>query len=223
MAFMDRTKRIALAVATVGSLTLPAGDSIAQSTIKNPDPPQYKVEIEPKLNLAYLFFTRYGGDAWGPGVRVSIPLMSPGFVKTINDSVAIGFGLDMLHYQGYYYSYYGWYGPCRNDPRCAGFYNYDTSFWALQIPVVMQWNFWFTEHWSAFGEPGLTLRHAFYPDYPWCQPPAYDPRWGPCVPDSTNLYFTFYVGGRYNFNDRFALTMRLGHPVDFSIGLSIFL
>ena len=43
------------------------------------------------------------------------------------------------------------------------------------------------------------------------------------MPDRTNAYFTFYAGGRFNFNEKFALTMRLGHPIDFSIGVSIFL
>jgi hypothetical protein len=31
-----------------------------------------------------------------------------------------------------------------------------------------------------------------------------------------------FVGGRYNFTDRIALTMRVGYP-EFSVGLSIFL
>jgi hypothetical protein len=142
-------------------------------------------------------------------------------VKSINDSVAIGFGLDIMHYEGGYSGYYGWSGYCFNKPRdCPGYYaGYDTSFWAVQFPVVMQWNFWLTDKWSVFGEPGLTIRHAFYPDYPWCNS-AFP---GACTPNSNNVYFTFYAGGRYNFNDKFALTMRLGHPIDFSIGLSIFL
>ena len=214
-----RPKRLVLGVVTVCSLALSTSEASAASTIKTPDPPRYSVEIEPKLNLAYLFWKQYGGNAWGPGVRVSIPLMSPGFVKTINDSVAIGFGLDLLHYDGSYYGWYGWNGYCGKKGACAGWYpGYDTSFWAVEFPVVMQWNFWLTDKWSVFGEPGLTIRHDFFPDYPWCG--AYV---GSCTRDSTNFYFTFYAGGRYNFNDTFALTMRLGHPIDFSIGLSIFL
>ncbi len=213
--------RTAIGLTAALVTVLCAHEAGAASTIKIPDPPRYSVEIEPKLNLSYLFWNRYGGDAWGPGVRFTIPLMSPGFVKTINDSVGIGFGLDLMHYDGYN-GYYGWYGYCRGNPgRCPGYYvGYDTSFWAVQLPVVMQWNFWLTEKWSVFAEPGLTIRHAFYDDYAWCNPAYYG---GACSPDRTNLYFTFYAGGRFNFNDTFALTMRIGHPVDFSIGLSIFL
>jgi hypothetical protein len=219
----NRTSRVATRIVASAIATLVAGRAHAVSTIKTPDPPVYSVEIEPKLNLSYLFGTAYGGDALGPGVRFSIPLMSPGFVKTINDSVGIGFGLDILHYNGGYYG--GYYGYCNGNPKdCPGYsYGYDSSFWAVGVPVVMQWNFWLTDKWSVFGEPGLTLRHAFFPDYPWCQPPNYNPKFGPCVPDQNNLFFTFYAGGRYNFNDKFALTMRLGYPIDFSIGLSIFL
>ena len=199
---------------------LAGGDRASAATIiKDPNPPEYKVEIEPKLNIAYLFWQSYGGGAWGPGVHFSIPIMSPGFVKTINNSVAIGFGLDIMRFDGNYNGYY--YGYCQGNPKnCPGFYNgYYSGFWAIELPVVMQWNFFITEHWSVFGEPGLTLRHAFYPSCP----SYYDPRFGPCYPDRTTPYFTFYAGGRYHFSEKIALTMRLGHPIDFSIGVSFFL
>jgi hypothetical protein len=208
-----------LAVACVAT----AGAASAQSTIRDPNPPKYSVEIEPKLDLAYLLATGIGGNAFGPGVRFSIPLMSPGFVKTINDSIAIGFGLDILHYDGYVT--YGYYGYCNANPRnCPGFLygTYDTSFWAVHLPVVMQWNFWLSEKWSVFGEPGLTIRHAFFPNYAYCGA-YYDPRYGACTPDSTTFYPTFFAGGRFKFSDKLGLTMRLGYPIDFSIGLSIFL
>jgi hypothetical protein len=193
----------------------------ASADIRNLNPRHDRLEIEPKLNLAYLF-GGYGGNGWGPGVRVSIPVMSPGFVKTINDSVAISFGLDLLRYSG---NYGNWWYFCNRDPDdCRGWYSgYDAAFWTVQVPVTMQWNFWFNEHWSAFAEPGFTFRQAFYPDYPWCEGPNWDPRLGRCYADRTNLYFTFYVGGRYNFSDSVALTMRIGHPVDFSLGVSFFL
>jgi hypothetical protein len=80
-----------------------------------------------------------------------------------------------------------------------------------------------TDKWSVFAEPGLTVRHAFYPDHAWCEPPYYNPKWGPCYRDRTSLYFTFYAGARFHFSERLALTMRIGHPTAFSIGLSIFL
>jgi hypothetical protein len=216
-------KGLLFATAAFAAVALATSTASAELTIKNPDPPKYSVEIEPKLNLAYLFWTSYGGNAIGPGVRFSIPVMSPGFIKDINDSIAIGFGVDILHYDGGPYGYYNWYGYCNGNPKnCPGYYNgYDPSFWAVSFPVVMQWNFWLTDKWSVFGEPGLTIRHAFYPDYysQWCGPGFV----GTCGPKSTEPFFTFYAGGRYNFNEKFALTMRLGYPLDFSIGLSIFL
>lgn len=191
-------------------------DAHAASIIKDPNPPKYSVEIEPKLNLSYFGAWNYGGNAWGPGVRFTIPVMSPGFIKTINDSIGISFGLDALKYQGYNY-YYG----C--DPRrCPGFYYYDTSFWSIHIPIAMQWNFWLTDKWSVFGEVGGTLRKSFYHDDPYiasCDPRFYDCR----SRSSTDFYFTFFAGGRFHFSDSLALTVRIGHPIDFSVGLSIFL
>src|SRR6185295_980958 len=127
-------------LALVAVLLFVAHAVSAQITIRDPNPPRYSVEIEPKLNAAYLFSTGYGGNAWGPGVRFSIPVMSPGFVKTINDSIAISFGADLLHYNGR--AYY-----C-NGRGCPATY-YSDSFWALYVPVTMQWNFWLTDKWSV--------------------------------------------------------------------------
>jgi hypothetical protein len=220
-----RSIRSMVASAALVAATLAAQQHAqADTIIKDPNPPKYPVEIEPKLNVAALFYKSYGGEGFGPGVRFSIPLMSPGFIKTINNSVAIGFGLDLMRYNGGYYGYYGYYNYCNNNRnRCPGWTGaYDASFWAIHVPVVMQWNFWITDKWSVFGEPGLTIRHAFYPDVGYCGA-GYDPIYGSCYPDRTNIYFTFFAGGRYHFSERVALTMRLGHPIDFSIGLSIFL
>jgi hypothetical protein len=139
--------------------------------------------------------------------------MSPGFIKSINNSVAISFGVDFMRYEGY-----GYYRYCRGR-GCEVYYpaGYDDSFWSVHLPVTMQWNFWLTDKWSVFGEPGLTIRHSFFNDYAYCEPGF------PCNVDRTSLYFTFFAGGRFHFNDKLALTMRLGHPIDFSLGLSIFL
>jgi hypothetical protein len=73
----------------------------------------------------------------------------------------------------------------------------------LLLPVAMQWNFWLTTHWSVFGEPGIVLvpNHDVTRDF------AFPGIW---------------VGGRYHFNDKISLTMRIGYPA-FSIGASFFL
>jgi hypothetical protein len=178
----------------------------ADSIIRDPNPPRYSVEVEPKLNFAPNGIYAYGGTVFGPGVRFSIPIMSPGFLNTNNDSVAISFGLDLMHYSGY--RYYGNLGK--------NFAYYDAGdFWSVYLPVTLQWNFWLTERWSVFGEPGIALRHAFLSD-------AYcDTRFYACG-NRDDFYFAFYVGGRYMLTDHLGLTMRLGHPTLFSIGLSIF-
>ena len=75
----------------------------------------------------------------------------------------IGFGLDFGHYAARY-GFNGYRDQCLHfEPGPAGTavctdvtsnggtYNY------VFVPVVMQWNFWLTERFSAFGEPGLDL------------------------------------------------------------------
>ena len=183
----------------------------AKTIIKDPNPPKYGVEIEPKLNFSYFGLYAYGGNAWGPGVRFSIPVMSPGFVKKINDSVTITFGADFMRYEGYYYY---WCKP----KDCPRIYEpgYDASFWSVHLPVALQWNFFITDHFSVFGEPGLTIRHNFFRDSTYCGAYGYCGR-------TTEPYFTLFLGGRWHFSDNLALTFRIGHPIDSSIGLSIFL
>lgn len=213
------TERIVAVSLVCAAASMSAAPARAESTIRDPRPPVYAVELEPKLNLNYFLFERYGGQAVGPGIRASIPLMSPGFVRTINDNAAITFGLDLMHYDGT--GYYGWSGYCNGNPKnCPGWYvGYNTSFWAIQLPVALQWNFFVATRWSVFGEMGLTFRHAFLADTAWCSSPGYA---GPCSPNANDFFFTFYGGGRFHFSEKVALTMRIGHPTAFSIGASIF-
>lgn len=111
-------------------------------------------------------------DGVGMGLRATFNVADQGFIRRLNDSVGVGVGAD-LGLQG--------------DSR-------------LILPVVMQWNFWFTPQWSAFGEPGFALR--------------FERRTRPDV--------HLAVGGRLNFNDDLALTLRLGWPAS-SLGVSFFL
>ena len=125
--------RRAKQVALIAALLLVANVASAQSTIRDPHPPRYHLEIEPKLNIAYLFWNGYGGNAWGPGVRFSIPVMSPGFVRTINDSIAISFGLDAMHYAGY--TNYGYYAYCAGNPKnCPGSTRKSIASTAVKLP-----------------------------------------------------------------------------------------
>jgi len=192
----------------VGAFLLAIEGTTAAASIIHDPPPQYGLELEPHLDLNFGSGWDYPAFGWGVGARASIPIMSPGFVKTINDSVAISFGADLIHYDGYTYA-------C--DPRyyrCA--YGYDAgSFWALYLPVTMQWSFWLTDKWSVFGEPGVALRHAFV-DSSYCDVRFYDCR------STTSIFPAFFAGARFHFSELTALTMRLGYPTALSVGLSFF-
>lgn len=111
-------------------------------------------------------------DGVGPGLRATFNVADHGFIPRLNDSVGVGVGADLA---------------LRGDTR-------------LVIPVAMQWNFWFTPKWSAFGEPGLALRFGH----------------------KTRPFPHIAAGGRLNFNDALALTLRLGWPTS-SLGVSFFL
>jgi hypothetical protein len=167
----------------------------ADDTIKRPgDHPSYSVEIEPHFLLGWSDF--YGGTGWGVGARFGIPIVSNGFIPTINNNVAVSFGVDIVHYDGCWWNNFG---------NCSANY--------FDFPVTLQWNFFVAQHWSVFGEPGLFVYHGFLADCP-----------GPGVtcngrPSDTGVRPAFYVGGRYHFNNTTALTMRLGYPT-FSLGFS---
>jgi hypothetical protein len=80
----------------------------------------------------------------------------------------------------------------------------DKGFW---IPIAMQWNFWLSRNWSVFGEPGVAIRagHGFEGKH------------------NDHLGFLgLWVGGRYHFTDRIALTLRVGRPT-LSVGVSFLL
>ncbi len=190
------------------------GAQAEESIIKHPgDHPNYSVELEPHLLAAFLLVP-HGGDGYGLGGRITIPLMKNGFISSINNNVGIGFGLDWVHYSGCYYAYYG-----------VGYYDCPT-FNTFVIPVVMQWNFFLSTHWSVFGEPGLALEYGTWSG-DFCGY-YYDARGfrqsylcGNAPNHLTVDPFIFFVGGRFHFSESASLTMRLGWPY-FSIGVSFF-
>jgi hypothetical protein len=166
----------------------------ADDTIKTPgDHPSYPVEIEPHLVLG--FDNVYYNSGYGVGARFAIPIVENGFVPSINNSVAIGFGADLLHYD---YCYINFRGCSAN---------------ALLFPVVMQWNFYVAQKWSVFGEPGLYF-YKFFFDSGACDGIA-----GCAPPNSFGVRPAIFLGGRYYFSEHITLTMRIGYPT-FSIGVS---
>jgi hypothetical protein len=180
----------------------------ADDTIKRPgDHPHYSVELEPHFVLGWASNYYYGtGTGFGVGGRASIVLTHNGFVDSINNSVAIGFGLDWLHYDGPSCYYRG--------TVCYGGVSADF----FQVPIVLQWNFYVARKWSVFVEPGLYIWHGTYGNGP-----CYNAAGAvvACSFSDTGVGPAFWVGGRFQINDTLALTMRLGYPDILTFGLSI--
>lgn len=130
-----------------------------------------------------------GGTGYGLGMRATIPIVQNGFVSSINNSVGIGFGLDWGHWGN----------------LCKGFG--DCSFTEYNVPVVMQWNFYVTKSFTAFGEPGLAIRHGRV-------------KAGDYSASDTDFDPVFFAGGRLG-NDSIAFTFRVGWPYA-SAGCSFF-
>lgn len=197
-------------IAAVALGTMAPAVARADDTIKQPgDHPHYTVELEPHVALGWATDYYYGSSTgFGLGGRVSINLTHDGFVKTINNSVAIGFGVDWLHYSapGCYYYY-------RGGAGCYGGVAADF----FDFPIVMQWNFYVAKNWSVFGEPGLYIWHGSYGSGV-----CYDAIGNPvaCSFSDTGVGPAFWVGARYHFNDTVALTMRLGYPELLTFGVS---
>jgi hypothetical protein len=166
--------RVASFVAFSAILTFAHHARAEEAIIKRPgDHPHYVFEAEPHLLLGWREFR----DGPGAGFRATIPIVHNGFVKTINNSVGIGFGFDV--------------DPIRNADRFA-------------VPIVMQWNFWLSTHWSVFGEPGVALQLGEGRDKNRPVRPA------------------IYAGGRLHFTEALALTLRVGYP-DIAVGISFLL
>lgn len=143
-----------------------------ESLIKSPgDHPAYRFEAEPHGLIGFGGPFRGGRGQLGAGFRGTVIIVDNGFIKSINNSVGVSFGADMFF------------------PGAT-----------VLIPVALQWNFWLSNHWSVFGEPGIVI--------------AANRDRGRDL-----LHPSFWAGGRYHFTDRVALTMRLGYPA-FSVGVS---
>jgi hypothetical protein len=181
--------------------------SQAQSTVGSPGAREaYGVELEPHLLLGVFEPPGEGsGFGVGGGVRASFEIVHNGFIPKLNNSIAIGVGLDLLHYGGDSVSQPGTCtrfvpGPAGTPPVCVEVSQRGGASNYAYFPVVMQWNFWLTRKWSVFGEPGLTL---YWYDY-----------------RSIGAAPVLFAGGRYHFSDRVTLTLRVGYP-SFTVGVSI--
>ena len=160
----------------------------AASTINRPGlHPRYDVELEPHLAFAFSHGHRFSEDeGFGPGMRFAIPIVDDGPLSKINNSMAIGFGLDWTHHDGNCAV-----GDCDSD-----------VFW---FPVVLQWNFWLTDMISVFGEPGMAIQHETWDD-DYCVDGVN------CDTSDTDPRFVFFGGGRFLFSDSIGGVVRLGWP-----------
>jgi hypothetical protein len=191
---------LVLTIATSLFLALSERSALAaDSTIKQPgDHPAYVVEAEPHLLLSWGdTYAGYATGGFGIGGRFSIPVVFNGFVPSINNSVAISFGVDIMRYDACWY-----------QGNCSATY--------FDLPVAMQWNFFVAQRWSVFGEPGLLFYFGSYSDcaLPGSQCPAHPP--------TSGLEPAIFIGGRYHINDKVSLTLRIGFP-SLSFGGSFFL
>lgn len=186
----------AYAVPFVAALAVASAPGVAhaQSIIKQPgEHPDYHVDIEPHGILGWGFYG-WGPIGFGGGARFSIPLCKNCFVPKINNNVAISFGADFAFY------------PFVD----AGF----ASPWFLFLPVAMQWNFFLTKKWSVAAEPGITPWFGLYDYGTFCGGPGCH-NWA--------IWPSIAFVGRYHFNDKVALTMRIGFPEFFNVGVSFWL
>jgi len=182
--------------ACVAALVL-AANATAFAQIKSPrDHTHYGVELEPHLVVQWGDEPYWNDTGIGVGLRASIPVIPDGPVSTINNSLAVSFGLDWAHFDC---------GPY-NDLCDAD------NFW---IPIVAQWNFYLTKSISLFGELGLAFQYSvlhWAGDIP-----------ANCVRvngrdvctghvDDFNVEFVLWFGARFLVSNNIALTLRLGTP-----------
>lgn len=205
-------------VAAVGAgaaaLVFLAAEPTASAQIKSPGAhPSYGVEVDPHLVLGYA--DHYWGhkNGWGAGARFSIPIVDQGPISKINNSMAIGFGVDWVHFSDYCWGDYwhgDYYAPYATEKCSAN---------TLWFPVTLQWNFWLTKVISVFGEPGLSIVHRSW-DFWW--PNNNCPQgWCKTSDSTTDLEpFVFFAGARFLFSDSAGLTVRLGWPYA-SVGASL--
>lgn len=163
---------------------------------------RYSFEAEPHLILGFIDPPGVArGTGFGLGFRGTVPLVHNGFISSINNSVGIGFGADLVHYDRGHDHCVDFDGN-----RCVRWRDDDDGVNTVFLPVVMQWNFFLSRNWSVFGEPGVAI---VYHSWDGDSDLDFDP-------------FVFYAGGRYHFSDTVTLTMRIGYPT-FSVGVSFLL
>lgn len=137
----------------------------------------YRFEIEPQL------YFRYGrwADGLGPGVRAALPLMHNGPLNRVNNNIAVSFGMAVPFVDRY---------GARTPHRAQ-----------VDIPIAGQWNFYFTDIISVFGEAGFSMNFWSGPGPTFAMDPL------------------FLAGGRFQFG-HFGVVLRAGYP-SLSVGANL--
>jgi hypothetical protein len=208
MRTLFRPLRTLVLFACVSALWLAAAPAGGKSIIKRPgEHPHYSVEAEPHFLLGWAEppGIHIPGDfGYGVGARFSIPV-ADGLIHNINDSAAIGFGGDWVHYTGGRYAgrCTDWVSGPAGTSVCVDTTSDGGEANMLQFPVVFQWNFWLTDVISVFGEPGIAFAYT----------------------SDEGLDFSPFViwgGARFQLADSVAVTLRVGMPT-LSAGVSFLL
>ncbi len=185
--------------------------SAAHAQIRDPgDHPKYSVDLEPHFVVEWDDSdTDYtNSDGFGLGLRASIPVVDNGPVTTINNTLAVGFGLDWAHFDG----------DCQNIVINGARLGVSCTGDHIVVPVVAQWNFFFTPVVSAFGEAGLAFQHAS------AQVSCDGVVGGICqaTHSENDVLPVFAIGPRFTLSNWFAITVRVGYPY-MTAGASFFL
>ncbi|MBN1655227.1 MAG: hypothetical protein JXA30_15770 [Deltaproteobacteria bacterium] len=193
---LSQTRRLYLALfpITVCFCFFPTSGSQAQ--IKSPGAhARYSAELEPHGLVQW--DVDPGDEGLGLGLRASIPVIENGPVTTINNSFAVGFGVD-----------WAWSGD-----DCSPYRDDDCDAHNITIPAVAQWNFYFTDVVSAFVELGLGIVFETW-DYEGMREDDDD------FDVEPDIYFL--VGPRFTVGNAIAIPLRIGWPY-FSVGVSFLL
>ncbi len=207
----DAARRVLAGTIVIGALTAATSAQADRLVIRRIGAhPDYTLELEPHLNLGLVDPPGMAtGNGYGAGLRTTIEIVDNGFISSINNTVGIGVGVDFVrHAIDQSQRNCDETAPDPADPQeryCVDFRE-GTNANFLVFPVVLQWNFWLSEQWSVFGEPGVTIVSADY---------------GGGTSD-LSVDAGIYAGARWNFTEFAALTMRLGYPT-FSLGVSFLL
>jgi hypothetical protein len=167
----------------------------------------YFMELEPHAVLTPFWPPRGSADAGlGAGAWFLFNLAPRGLLDHVNDSFALGVGFDYVRYIGgptlaaecAQWSGSGEQRICVRTTASSGAANY------FYVPIVGQWNFYFTSKFSAFAELGLA---SYF--------------WSPHSSSYVGFSVTpvVGVGGRWHFSKPVSLTFRVAYPYT-TVGLS---